>query len=148
MFPLFTDKQQQDLNHFYYTCLKRVLFCPIISAPSSLTKFLWKSDVVNIGTNTLSYFLSPLMASYSSNRPMLMSSKKPESIKITELQEFFVQKDLLGTAPYSREFCVGIQTFPPMNLSQITNLMKSRYYLTSLLLSALSSSLPLCGIIN
>jgi hypothetical protein len=88
------------------------------------------------------------MASYSSNRPMLMSSKKPESIKITELQEFFVQKDLLGTAPYSREFCVGIQTFPPMNLSQITNLMKSRYYLTSLLLSALSSSLPLCGIIN
>jgi hypothetical protein len=26
LFPLFTDKQQQDLNHFYYTCLKRVLF--------------------------------------------------------------------------------------------------------------------------
>jgi hypothetical protein len=27
LFPLFTKKQQQDLNHFYYTCLKRVLFC-------------------------------------------------------------------------------------------------------------------------
>jgi hypothetical protein len=27
LFPLFTDKQQQDLNHFYCTCLKRVLFC-------------------------------------------------------------------------------------------------------------------------
>ena len=27
LFPLFTEKQQQDLNHFYYTCLKRVLFC-------------------------------------------------------------------------------------------------------------------------
>ncbi len=27
LFPLFTDKQQQDLNHFYYPCLKRVLFC-------------------------------------------------------------------------------------------------------------------------
>ena len=27
LFPLFTDKQQQDLSHFYYTCLKRVMFC-------------------------------------------------------------------------------------------------------------------------
>lgn len=27
LFPLFREKQQQELNHFYYTCLKRVLFC-------------------------------------------------------------------------------------------------------------------------
>jgi hypothetical protein len=27
LFPLFTDKQQQDLNHFYCSCLKRVMSC-------------------------------------------------------------------------------------------------------------------------
>ena len=27
LFPLFTKKQQVDLNHFYYTCLKRIYFC-------------------------------------------------------------------------------------------------------------------------
>ena len=26
IFPLFTDKQQNDLSHFYYTCLKRISF--------------------------------------------------------------------------------------------------------------------------
>ena len=28
LYPLFSVRQQQDLNHFYYICLKRVLFCP------------------------------------------------------------------------------------------------------------------------
>ena len=28
LYPLFTRHQQQDLNHFYYSCLKRVLHCP------------------------------------------------------------------------------------------------------------------------
>jgi hypothetical protein len=27
LFPLFTSKQQKDLNHFFYTCLKRVFRC-------------------------------------------------------------------------------------------------------------------------
>ena len=27
LFPLFSIKQQQDLSHFYYPCLKRVIFC-------------------------------------------------------------------------------------------------------------------------
>ena len=27
LFPLFTVSQQQDLNHFYFTCLRRVLHC-------------------------------------------------------------------------------------------------------------------------
>jgi len=27
LFPLFSDKQQQELTHFYYTCWKRVLRC-------------------------------------------------------------------------------------------------------------------------
>jgi len=27
VFPLFTDRQRSLLSHFYFTCLKRVLFC-------------------------------------------------------------------------------------------------------------------------
>jgi hypothetical protein len=27
LFQLFTEKQHQDLNHFYFTCLNRLLFC-------------------------------------------------------------------------------------------------------------------------
>ena len=43
LFPLFTTKQQQELNHFYYACLKRVFSC-----------LQWSDNFFSFATNEIS----------------------------------------------------------------------------------------------
>ena len=52
LFPLFTTKQQQDLDHFYYTCLKRVLRCRYWADPL----FAYLSNEKSLEDRCLNYW--------------------------------------------------------------------------------------------
>ena len=72
--PLFSVKQQQDLSHFYYTCLERVMYCKQWSdsffAFFSNEISLRKTDVENIGRNIFLHSMILVMESCFSSKPI------------------------------------------------------------------------------
>ena len=102
LFPLFTDKQQQDLNHFYYTCLKRVMYCHQWSSYF----FSFISNEISLEDRCRKYWDNYLVALASTvDGELILEQANLNVIRDTWLNKenkikwCIVPKDLLSTLP-------------------------------------------------